>query len=293
MIRVPLLSFVLLLIAVATARAEPPVWTVRDADSEMTLFGSIHTLSEETDWRSEGLDRTLAEADIVAFEIIPGEDPEADAAQMGRLMVYFVAPPGEPLSSVIPEQTNTRLNTALTELGERPGLFEGLRPWSAGMMLSVIFDESLGRSQEQGVDTVLQAEVPDDTPMIALDDDHMLERSMRVLAAMPLDDQVQLLEEAIEMVERGEGLDMTLEDAWASGDLAALEAEMDAMREEQPIIYQVLLVDRNNAWIERLTQLMQTQGRILVIVGGAHLIGPEGLPTLLSRAGFQVEGPGF
>lgn len=293
MIRISFLSLLFVLLSSVSVFAGPPIWTVRDADSEMILFGSVHALTEETDWRSDEIDRAVAGADVVVFEIIPGEDPEADAAQMERLLVHFLAPPDEPLSSVIPVETNARLQNAIMQLGGPPDGFEHLRPWSAAMGLGIVFDDSLGRTEEQGVDTILQAEVPDDTTLVALDDDVLLERTMIALAATPMEDQIKMLEEALDLVESGEGLDMTLDDAWVEGDLAALGAEIENMRLEHPVIYQALLVDRNVAWMDRLVLLLQTESNILVVVGAGHLVGPDGLPTLLSNAGFSVEGPGF
>ena len=44
------------------ALALPAVWTVRDADSELVLFGSIHALPTDLAWRPPALDAALARA---------------------------------------------------------------------------------------------------------------------------------------------------------------------------------------------------------------------------------------
>ena len=51
----------LVVVACAPARAEPKpaVWIVRDADSEMLIFGSIHLLPPGLDWRPAALDEFL------------------------------------------------------------------------------------------------------------------------------------------------------------------------------------------------------------------------------------------
>ena len=40
-----------LLLSPAAARAEPALWTLRDADSTLLLFGSVHLLPDGLDWR--------------------------------------------------------------------------------------------------------------------------------------------------------------------------------------------------------------------------------------------------
>ena len=53
----------------APAWAAPPIWVVRDADSEVVLFGSIHVLPPNFRWRPKALDAALARAASVWFEL--------------------------------------------------------------------------------------------------------------------------------------------------------------------------------------------------------------------------------
>ena len=52
----------------APVAAEPPVWTVRDADSTITLFGSVHLLPDGDDWRTKALDAAYEGADVIVLE---------------------------------------------------------------------------------------------------------------------------------------------------------------------------------------------------------------------------------
>ena len=66
------LSFLALAVAIicgSRAWAMPPVWIVRDADSEMILFGSVHVLPPGLTWRPEILNKALPRADDIWFEI--------------------------------------------------------------------------------------------------------------------------------------------------------------------------------------------------------------------------------
>ncbi|HWU81250.1 MAG TPA: TraB/GumN family protein, partial [Caulobacter sp.] len=50
------------------ASAAPAMWEVRDKDSVVYLFGSMHVLRPEVRWRTTAFDRAYAAADRVWFE---------------------------------------------------------------------------------------------------------------------------------------------------------------------------------------------------------------------------------
>ena len=54
---------------------------MRDADSEMVIFGSVHVLPPGLDWRPKALDAALAKADDLWFEL------PIDPANVGSLSV--------------------------------------------------------------------------------------------------------------------------------------------------------------------------------------------------------------
>jgi len=56
-----------------------------------------------------------------------------------------------------------------------------------------------------------------------------------------------------------------------------------------PQMYQRLLVDRNRNWLPKLEALFIRRGHAFVVVGAAHLVGPDGLLTMLRAKGYQVE----
>ena len=80
-----------------------------------------------------------------------------------------------------------------------------------------------------------------------------------------------------------------LGDAWKSGDLAAVETIALADLKSDPLMYQRLLVERNNNWMPKIEALFARRGRALVVVGAAHLVGPDGLLAKLRAKGYTIE----
>ena len=63
------------------------------------------------------------------------------------------------------------------------------------------------------------------------------------------------------------------------------------MRKEDEALYRRVLVERNRRFADRIEQMAKGDRRIFVVVGVGHLVGPDGVPALLRRDGFKVEGP--
>ncbi|MGB3320484.1 MAG: TraB/GumN family protein, partial [Sphingopyxis granuli] len=73
-----------------------------------------------------------------------------------------------------------------------------------------------------------------------------------------------------------------------SGDVAALEAVINADVEAVPAARKAILTDRNRRWSAWVKRRMDRPGTLLVAVGAGHLIGPEGVPALLEADGLTV-----
>ena len=58
---------------------------------------------------------------------------------------------------------------------------------------------------------------------------------------------------------------------------------------KEPAIYERLLVARNRNWLPQLEALFNRSGRAFVVVGAAHLIGPDGLIAMLKAKGYLLE----
>ena len=76
--------------------------------------------------------------------------------------------------------------------------------------------------------------------------------------------------------------------AWAAGDVASLEKELLSAFDKSPEIYDRLLVERNRNWLPDVDTCLQQNAGCFIVVGAAHLVGPDGLPALLAKRGYRV-----
>jgi hypothetical protein len=60
------------------------------------------------------------------------------------------------------------------------------------------------------------------------------------------------------------------------------------LRADFPEIYQALLIDRNNTWIAQIEAMSKTAEVEFILVGALHLVGSDGLLSMLSSRGYQI-----
>lgn len=267
----------------APAAAEPAVWTIRDADSTIVLFGSVHLLPGGLDWRPAALDAALADADDLWFETLTDDAASGLAAR--RLGVL---PAGESLTARLTPEGRARLQRQGERLGLSPAAVDHLRPWLADLTLSVAALLQDGAFADAGVERTLETAAPSatrryfETPAEQID----------FLAGAPEADQLASLEETLRQLEEDPELFTRLVRAWLAGDQAAIEQlGVAPIRTLSPVLYERLLAGRNRRWTEIILARLAGSGTTVMVVGAGHLTGPDGVPALLRARGVAVEGP--
>jgi uncharacterized protein YbaP (TraB family) len=64
---------------------------------------------------------------------------------------------------------------------------------------------------------------------------------------------------------------------------------LEEMKEDWLPVYKSMIVDRNNAWMPQIEECINSGSVFFVVVGLAHLHGPDGLLKLLEDAGCTIE----
>ncbi len=274
-------------LAPAATLAAPALWRVSDADSSVWLFGSIHVLDKDRDWRTPRFDAALAESDHVYFEIVLDMDAYATFTRLS--LVYGRNRDGRQLSDYLTGEQQERLQGFLDEHGLLREQIETMRPWMADLTLmatSLATGSEIGMGGQAGVELLLLDEIAEgrrrelETPEI----------QFRMFASLPDEEQVNSLMRTIENADSPEQELASVAELWHSGDVDALARLMNAaMGSTDSTLYRRLLTDRNRRWTAGIGQMLADNEDAMIIVGAGHLAGPVGVPTLLGEAGFKVE----
>lgn len=271
----------------APAEAKPPFWIVRDADSEMLIFGSVHVLRPGLDWKPAELDAALAKADDLWFELPMDPGSEARVAQLA--LTRGMLPPDQTLSALLSPTGAARLAKVAGDLGVSMAILDRMEPWFAEIMLATAQFMKAGADMSSGVEKSLAAAAPASAQRRAFETP---EEQIAIFDSAPLAEQAASLEKSLADIEADPNAYDALVADWMSGDLAALDEEaLGPLRTATPALYARLVTDRNTRWIATLRERLEGKGRTVVVVGVGHLVGEDGLPTRLRALGYSVEGP--
>ena len=267
----------------------PAMWTLSDEDTTIHLFGTVHILRPDVEWRTPELDEALDEAGTLVLEI----DMESEAGQRAVARDFIqkgLYGDGRTLSREISESDLAVLNTALEPLGIPVAALDPMEPWMVAVNLSVLQLQQDGFDPQAGIEQVLIAEAREDEM-----DFRFLETAdvqANIFDTLPEDVQEEFLyETALTLGDSSKMLDQVVEE-WADGDvtgLGVLVANPDTGGGEG--MYDALFVDRNRNWVPKIEALLEEPGTFFVAVGAGHLAGPDSVITMLREEGHEIEGP--
>jgi len=275
------------LLVASPGAAAPPVWVVKDADSEMILFGSIHVLPPGLAWRPDTLDAGLKRADDLWFELPSGPAAEQEIARLAA--TTGVLPPGQSLFTLLTPRDAELLIRAADGLGVDKATLDRLEPWLAEVAIAGAAYRAAGADTEHGVEKSVQAVAPGRLQLRALETP---EEQLSLFDQSPLAEQVASLNQTVRELSDDPEAYSKLVRAWLAGDVRALDEEaLEPMRKAAPGLFRRLVTDRNARWTTELDARLKGRGRTVVVVGVGHLVGSGGLPSRLRALGYSVTGP--
>ena len=90
-------------------------------------------------------------------------------------------------------------------------------------------------------------------------------------------------------MESTEHLLFELLDDWRRGNPRSTETMLISMKEEWPSVYKSLITERHDAWVPQIVDFLNSDSTFFVVVGLAHIHGPDGLLQLLENLGYTTE----
>lgn len=268
--------------AIDLASADPALWVVKDKDTTIYIFGTVHVLKPGTIWLDDEVGEAFSRADRLVLEIVTPQ--QSDMAQ--KVAVMATDPTGKPLQDKLGKVAHAKYIAAMTQAGIPWQPFERLKPWIAAITLSLAPLGKLGYDDELGAEKVLTAAAREQGKTIgALETP---EQQLGYFDSLPEKQQVAFLNATVDGMADVEKDFTTLVDSWAAGKPAELADKMNESLEATPDLAETLLFQRNRNWAGQIQAMMETPGTVFIAVGAGHLAGKKSVQEYLNKRGISA-----
>jgi uncharacterized protein len=288
--RAAALSAALAVLVAAPLGASPQprnfAWRVTDPQGVvMYLVGSVHLLTKDFYPLNPALERAYRDSELLVEEVDIAE--LSGAGSQMSMLTRGIQPSSKPLDTVLSAATMALLSKKAQDVGLPIEALKQFKPWMIALTIEAMEWQKAGFDPELGLDKHFynQAQADGKTVQALETIDYQISR----FDEMPLDLQDHLLAETLKSIDTEQTSMSRLIESWRTGDAAAVERIVLKDLQQEPQLYQRLLVERNRNWLPKLEALFAQRTRAMVVVGAAHLVGPDGLVAMFRTRGYKVE----
>jgi uncharacterized protein YbaP (TraB family) len=284
-------AFVALAIGIAllaplqAAPARNFIWKATGKQGSLYLVGSVHLLTKDFYPLSPALEAAYKASDLLVEEVNIGdmEDPGSQFQMLSRGML----PSEQSLDKLVSPATFAAVQKRFGDMGLPIEPIKRFKPWLAALTLMAMEWQKAGFDASLGLDKHFYDRAKADGKSI--EGLETVEYQLSRFDEMPADLQDRLLAETLKGLDTEQANMTKLIESWRAGDAPSVERIVLKDLKQEPQLYQRLLVERNKNWLPKLEALFARNGRAFVVVGAAHLVGPDGLISMLKAKGCTVE----
>lgn len=288
-----ILSLVVLLgLYTTSVVAGSPVWKVvksnPDTQQNQLLFyigGTIHLLGKSDYPLPEAFQNAYHDADELVLETNIKKIQTPDFA--ASLMKQVVYPEGKTLQHVLKPLTYEALKNHLANRGVPISQINRFKVGMLSVTLTTIELQRMGLAGI-GVDEFFANKADEDAkPMRYFESP---EKQLQFIAGMGEGMEDQFISHALKDLKTLPSLLDHMKQAWRRGETEHLDdLVLKQLKRDFPAVFEVLLLNRNKAWLEQILTMAKTPEKELILVGALHLVGSDGILHQLKQLGFKVE----
>ncbi|WP_419814875.1 TraB/GumN family protein [Glacieibacterium sp.] len=266
------------------AAAEPAMWRVANATTEIILFGTVHELPEGTTWLTPRIQQRFDAADALVLETVVPDDRSV----IGQLITRMGYSPREPklITRVAPSRRGLLL-PQVREVGLPIEALDAMETWYAAVALGDAAVSRIGLDPALGVEPILTARARTmKKPITGLETP---EQQLGYFDNLPETDQRAMLDSTLDDMRTAKTDTANLIAAWLKGDTNALAADFAKSMRATPRLASVLVTERNARWANWVEARLKLPGKVFIAVGAAHLTGRDSVQAMLAAKGIKVE----
>jgi len=264
------------------------LYEVSSKISTVYILGSIHLAKPELYPLDKEIIKAYESSEVLVLELDPSSTESIQTIEDSiiRLGRY---PLGKRLDTELTSKTYKRLKEYLSKTNVSLDVMKQLRPWVVMLQLSMIEMTRLGYSAELGIDQYFLQRAKEENKTVL-----ELESAQAQMSLLAKDDkafQDKLLFYTLESMDEMEPMLNDMFINWRKGNAEAFDKIMSKPLEDDPSlegIYDDIITKRNYAMTKRIEGFLETKKDYFVVVGSGHVVGKEGIVSLLKGRGHKV-----
>ena len=267
----------------APGDADPALWVVKDADTTVYLFGTIHVLKPGLSWFDEAVRAAFDRADEVKLEITD----EDTAGMAGLVQAKGMTTGGPTLTEKLPVKERAKLATYMGRIGLPQAAYDRMQPWLAASYLQVQSLAKVGYDPANGPEQVITAAARQaGKPLSGLE---TTAEQIGFFAGLSDRSQVAMLDDTLDEMPKLTTEMNRMVDQWSAGKTDGIAKELNEGIQKTPETMKVLLTDRNKRWANWIAARLAKPGTVFIAVGAGHLAGPASVQAELAKRGLKAE----
>jgi uncharacterized protein YbaP (TraB family) len=250
--------------------------------SQVYLAGSVHVMKPSLYPLPAQFDAAFARADRLVVEVDTQNLDAGVAAEKFR--TYALLPEGQTIYSVLKPATLEAVAAYLAGQSSSIGSVATMKPALIATQLAVMRMTALGYMPEFGLEEHFIS-AAGSRPVLQLES---LDDQLEVLTSATPEVQDDLLLETLRQMDTVEPIIAGMATAWLAGDDAEFQRLFDedtGSTADTREFERRLIEERNVTMADKIAGYLTQPGTTFVLVGSAHLIGPEGVVALLEARG--------
>jgi uncharacterized protein YbaP (TraB family) len=248
------------------------------------VLGSIHTLRASDYPLAPAIMDAYGNSKALVMEIDLNEMESPDV--QAEMLQSAALPEGKSLEQIVGPARYARAQSLVHDVGLDLSMFGGYAPWFVAEAVSQLQLAQLGFDPQSGVEMFFMGRARGDGKDVSgLETAH---EQLSIFESMPIEAQAEYMMSSLEQAHDLPKQVNDMVQAWRRGDTAWFQTEIKSDLGKDPALYQSLVVARNRKWIAKIEAMLDDDKNYLIIVGTAHLVGPDSVIALLKKDGIRA-----
>ncbi len=261
---------------------DPALWVLRDEDTTVYLFGTVHVLRPGLGWFDDNVKSAFDKSDTLVLEML---DPSA--AEAATVMADLsIDKSGRTIRQKLGAEDLVTYEAAVAKLGLPHSALDPLDGWAVAVNLYFAGLLQKGYDMTSGVEVQLKAAAAaSKKPVLGLE---TMRFQLSIFDKLPDSVQMDYVTTTAKSIDEIAPQTDRLVDLWSTADIDGVAAIMnegfDTLKLTEP-----LLTRRNANWAAWINQRMAKPGTVFMAVGAGHLAGPMSVQNMLTAYGLKTE----